>query len=318
MSELEDFMMDDTDIDFETASTFSFQSDESECDGSTTIPLHPFLRNNKPNIITEENYKKVKQTLERAHKSVEEWGPSIFYVNDEFITYDLCKKAIDNHDGAICSIKPQLLTEEEYYKLCLQSISNNGFNMKIIPEHVQTQELCDAAIRSSCWALPNCLDKFKTRENCLIAVSGNGETIKHVPTEFINEELCLAAVSTPYRCLNLIPKELITKEMCEKAVKSIGQNIQDISDEFMSSELGLIAVQSPGNSMISMAGNNIRFINHKYLTKEIVIEAARHWPSIYKDVPEEFKTEEIEKAISDTKQIPDKHNGKHIDECRIQ
>ena len=117
MSELEDFMTNDSDIDFETASTFSFESEESECNGPTPISLHPFLRNNKPNLITEENYKKVKQTLERAHKSVEEWGPSIFYVNDEFITYDLCKKAIDKHDDSICSIKPHLGTEEEYYKL---------------------------------------------------------------------------------------------------------------------------------------------------------------------------------------------------------
>jgi hypothetical protein len=269
--------------------------------GYSTIPLHPFLRCGKDNLITKENKDTIEQTAEKALLTVEDWGPSIAYVKDEFITYDLCKKAIENHDGAICSIKPHLLTKEEYYNLCLQSVTENGWNMKYIPKEVQTQELVDAAIKSICWAIQFSKDEFKTYENCLSAVSRNGQTMEFVPKILIDKDMCELAAKSRYPCINLIPKEFLTKEICETAVKADGENIRYVPEEFMSTELGWLAIKSPAPSNPSddMAGGNIRYIPGKYLTKELIVESARLWYCTYGSIPKEFITEEIEEAVLD-------------------
>ena len=266
--------------------------------GYSTIPLHPCLRRDRE-IITEENYKTFIQTPESVKYSVEEWGPSIMYVHDQFITYPLCEKAVKNHNGAISSIKPRLLTEEEYYNLCLMSVTENGWNMKNIPKWIQTQELCDAAVKSICWASQFCLDRYKTYDNCFSAVNRNGETIEHVPKQFIDEKLCMAAAKSRYPCLHLIPKEFITQEMCDEAVKANGENVKGVPDEFMSSTLGWLAIKSPApsNPSSDMAGGNIRYIPAKYLTKELIVESARLWWCTYGLIPKECITEEIEEEV---------------------
>jgi hypothetical protein len=267
--------------------------------GYSTIPLHPFLRRGKANLITEENKDTIEQTPEKALLTVEDWGPSIAYVKDEFITYELCKTAIQNHDGAICSIKPHLLTKAEYYNLCLQSVTENGWNMKYILKEIQTQELVDAAIKSICWAIQFSLDEFKTYENCLSAVRRNGQTLEYVPKHFIDKEMCELAAKSRYPCLNHIPKEFLTQEICEMGVRADGENVKYVPEEFMSTELGWLAIRSPAPSHPSsdMAHSNIRYIPGKYLTKDLIVESAKHWYSTYGLIPKEFITEEIEEAV---------------------
>lgn len=266
----------------------------------STIPLHPYLIGDRE-IITRENHKTFIQTLESVNNSVQEWGPSIYYVHDEFIGYDLCVKAIENHNGAICSIKRHLLKEEEYYNLCLLSVSKNGWNMKEIPKVVQSQELCNAAIKSICWGYKYCLDKFKNYENSFSAVERNGQILEYVPKSFIDTEMCMAAVKSGYSCLKYVPKELLTQEICTEAVKANGKNIKNVPGEFMSSELGLIAVTSsdPNDSSGNIAGSNIQYIPEKYLTKEIIVESVRRWYSNYSRISKEYLTEDIEDAVLD-------------------
>jgi hypothetical protein len=264
-----------------------------------TIPLHPYLRCGKKHLITEENVDTIEQTKESAWLTVEDWGPSIVYVKDEFITYELCKRAIERHSGAICSIKPHLLTEDEYYKLCLQSVTENGWNTKYTPKEIQTQEFVDAAIESICWAIQFCEDKFKTYENCLSAVSRNGQTMEFVPKNLIDKDICIAAAKSRYPCVNLIPMEFLTREMCEMAVRADGENIRYVPDEFMSTELAWLAIKSPApsNPSADMAGGNIRYIPGRFLTKELIVESARLWYCTYGLIPKEFITEEIEEAV---------------------
>jgi hypothetical protein len=267
--------------------------------GRSTIPLHPCLARHYDVLITEENRDTFLQTPESVLESVTNWGPSIGYVNDEFITYELCAKAIENCESAICSIKPNLLSKQEYYHLCLQSVSENGWNMQYIPQEIQTQEFCDAAVKSICWGYKYCLEKFKTYENSFSAVKRNGQIIEYVPKKLIDYEMCMAAAKSRYTCLHLIPRKFITKEMCEEAIKATGENVKGVPDEFMSSELGWLAITSPApsNPSSDMAGANIQYISAKYLTKEIIVESAKRWFSTYSRIPKECLTEEIEDAV---------------------
>lgn len=267
--------------------------------GRSTIPLHPCLAQHYETLITEENKDTFIQTPESVLASVTNWGPSIGYVNDEFITYELCSKAIECCESAICSINPNLLSKQEYYKLCLQSVSENGWNMKYIPQEIQTQELCDMAVKSICWGYKYCLEKFKTYENSFSAVKRNGQIIEYVPKRLIDYEMCMAAAKSRYTCLHLIPKEFITKEMCYEAVKATGENVKGVPDEFMSSELGWLAITSPApsNPSSDMAGSNVQYIPAKYLTKEIIVESAKRWWCTYGKIPKECITEEIEEEV---------------------
>lgn len=301
----------------ETESTTTIKSStksEEYRPGYATICLHSCLRNENSQLITEENKDTYIQTPESVLLSVEEWGPSIYYVRDEFITYELCQKAIENNEDSICSIKPHLLTKDEYYSLCLESVRRNGFNLKFIAKDVQGQELVDAAINKSCWAIEYALDEFKTYENCLSAVTRNGATIQHVPSKYQTKEMCEEAVKTEYYCLNHIPKEHITKELCETAVKSNGENIKDVPDEFMSTELAFIAIQPNGNYSDTTTGSNIQFIPAKYITRELILESVRSCGMTYSTIPKECITEEIEDevldinpyTIQDMKQTPER------------
>ncbi len=270
-------------------------------------PLHPLFKQHGKEILTNENRDTFDQTEESVQRSVELWGPSIGYVRSEFITYDLCKSAIESVDESICSIKPHLLTEEEYYALCLLSITKNGRNIDLIPKEVQSQDLCDAAMRSSCWAIRSCVNTFKTYENCLSAVKGNGQTLEHVTKVFIDEAMCLSAVQSKYTCLNYIPKEFLTKELCEEAVKANGENSKYVPEEYMSSKLGYLAITSPGpydsSTSANMAGLNIQYIPAKYITREIILEAVRRWYPAYKTIPKECLTEDIKNAVYEVSPI---------------
>jgi hypothetical protein len=288
-----------------TASEFYCSSGEDSSDvdefvpGTKTIPLHSFLARGKDHLITAENRRTFEQTPETVMLSVEEWGPSIGYVKDEFITYELCKLAVENHSGSILSIEPRLLTKEEYYALCLQSVSDNGWNMKFIPKKVQTQELVDAAIQRSCWAIKHVKQKFKTYDNCISAVKRNGQTLEYVPKQFINAEMCELAAQSQSVCLHFIPPQFLTQEICRMAVKANGENVKHVPDHFMSTELAWLAITSPDPSDTSetMCGANIQYISAKYLTKDIIVHSAKLWYPTIGRVPKECFTEDLEDAL---------------------
>lgn len=260
-------------------------------------PLHEFLWRGRE-FLREDNQHTYMQTPESCEQSIKVWAASIAYVRDEFITFDLCKKAVKKDGYAIRNINRNLLTPEEYYELALIAVKQNPFSFSEVPGDIQTQELCDVAVKSGCWALPYCYRGFRTPELCLSAVSRNGQTLKHVPEEHITYELCLAAINSGYECMEYIPKEYITPELCKAAVEASGRNIEHIPKEYITSEIGLIAVKTKAkHELFSMAGRNIRFIPTEHITKEIILEALRDSAHAYELIPKELLNDEIYEAI---------------------
>lgn len=256
--------------------------------------LHEFLWRGRE-FLREENQHTYIQTPESCEHSIKVWAASIAYVRDEFINFDLCKKAVKKDGYAIKFINRRLLTPEEYYELAIMAVKQNPFSFSEVPGDIQTQELCDAAVKSGCWALPYCYRGFRTPELCLIAVSGNGQTLRHCPEEHITYELCLAALRSGYECMEYIPKEYITPELCKIAVESAGRNIEHIPKEYITSELGLISVKKKEN--YSLAGNHIRFIPTELITKEIILQAVQTSAYAYDCIPKELINDEINEAI---------------------
>ena len=260
--------------------------------GYVTISLHPILLRNEPAVITAENRHSIAQTPESVTASVLAWGPSIAFVHNNLVTYDLCRKAVEGHSSAICSIKPHLLPPDQYYDICLLAMQKNGRNLQYIP---QNQEIADTAIKNACWALAHCADQFKTYDNCMSAVTRNGQLLQHVPAELIDQEMCKAATRTKYVCLEHIPPNFISQELCDFAVKANGENIRHVPDTFMSSDLAMLAINSPD---VNMSGSHIQYVPAAYLTKEIIVEAMKRWSPIYKRIPPEALTADVQAAIA--------------------
>ena len=171
--------------------------------------------------------------------------------------------------------------------------------MKYIPKEIQTQELCDAAIKAICWGYKYCLEEFKTYENSFSAVKRNGEIIEFVTKKLINYKLCEAAANSRYPCLNHIPNEFLTQEICEMAVRANGENVKWVPDEFMSSDMAWLAINSPApsNPSTDMCASNIQYIKGQFLTKEIIVDSAKRWYCTYNRVPKECRTKEVEEAV---------------------
>ncbi len=251
--------------------------------------------------LTHRNKDTFEQTAENVLLSMEKWGSNIHYVRDEFITYTVCKAAIDDDNSALQYIKRELLTETEYYNICLLAVDYNGWCLRWVPPDVQTQELCDVAVESICWALQYVRDEYKTYENCMSAVQRNGQILVHVPQSFIDMAMCVVAVTSRYECLNLIPREFVTRELCYSAVRANGRNIQYVPDEFMSTELAWIAIKSPEPcaSDSGMAGLNVRFVPEAYVTRELILEAVKCYSSSYGYIPDSFKSQELDNEVLD-------------------
>ncbi len=301
-TELEtDVEEDSVEPEHESSSEDEVETERPYKPGYSTLPLHPIMERMLPPSITERNRHMYMQTPETVLASVESWGPSIAYVRDEFITYDLCEAAIKCHSGSIYSIKPHLLSEREYYDLCMLSVADNGWNLKFIPAEVQTQELCNAAVKSTCWSLQYVRDEFKTYDDCYSAVSRNGQILQYVPAHLIDEAMCVAAAKTRYPCLEFIPRQYLTREMCYDSVKGDGMAIKDVPEEFMSSELAYLAITSPApcSSNEDSAGNNMRHVPPQYLTREIILTALKKHCYVYSCVPAEYLTDEFKNEILD-------------------
>jgi hypothetical protein len=275
---------------------YSEDEDENMDRTESASPIHL-------DYLTERNRHIFVQTPESVAQSVELIGTSIDYVNDEFITYDLCISAITWYGGEIPSIleRRHLFTMREYYDICLHTVRVNGSDLKYIPSDVHTQELCDEAVRGGCWALQYVRDEFKTYDNCYSAVRRNGQTLQYVPKGFIDEAMCLAAAKAGYPCLNFIPQRFLTRDLCYIAVGADGADIKNVPEVFRSSKLAYLAITSPArsNPTSDMAGANIQYIPQHHLTREIILEALRRWPGIYERIPEECITPELELEILD-------------------
>ncbi len=301
-SEVEDVDSDESvEPEHESSSEEEVKTERPYKPGYSTLPLHPIMEHMLPPSITERNRHMYMQTPDTVLASVESWGPSIAYVRDEFITYDLCEAAIKCHSGSICSIKPHLLTEPEYYDLCMLSVADNGWNLKFIPREVQTQELCDVAVKSACWSLQYVRDEFKTYDDCYSAASRNGQILQYVPANLIDKAMCVAAAKTRYPCLQFIPRHFLTREMCYDAVRGDGEAIKDVPEEFMSSELAYLAITSPApcSSNEDSAGNNMRYVPPRYLTREIILTAVKKCWYVYSYIPETYLTDEFKDEILD-------------------
>lgn len=145
------------------------------------------------------------------------------------------------------------LTEQEY----INKLSNGSISLNDVPEELQTEAICIAAVKKNSWNL--LYVKNQTEEICLSAVKQNSSVIQYVKNK--TDEICrIAIANSPY---NLEYIENQTEEICLSAVNIAGLAIKHVREQ--TEEICLAAVKQ----------NTYALRNVKNQTEEICISAVK-------------------------------------------
>jgi hypothetical protein len=150
-------------------------------------------------------------------------------------TYDKCKTLIEADPFNIIFINDEMMTDE-LYKLAVQ---RNGFSLQYVKE--QTEEICKLAVRQYGFSLRHVKDQ--TEELCKLAVRQNGYALRDVKIQ--TEEICKLAVQQ-YGCALKFVKDQ-TEEICKLAVRQNGFSLQYVKDQ--TEEICKLAVQQWGGAL---------------------------------------------------------------------
>jgi hypothetical protein len=142
-------------------------------------------------------------------------GNYLCYIEEEYITYELCLLALKSG-----LFKTLLYVPNKYknYKLLKMAVLYNSNNIKHISSKQLTYELCYIAIKKNGSLLINIPSKFIDYNLCVEALK-NQYVLKYVPEKFKDYEMCYNSVKQCSTEINYVPKHLITTELCLKVIE---------------------------------------------------------------------------------------------------
>jgi hypothetical protein len=172
-------------------------------------------------------------TRDKCKTLIEKCPFNIIFINDEMMTDELCKLAVQKDGYALKFVKNQT---EELFKLAIQ---HNGGVLQFMKD--QTEEICKLAVQQDGWALKYVIDK--TEEICKLAVQQYGRALKYVDHQ--TEEICKLAVRHNGFALEYVKEQ--TEELCKLAFQQNGYSLRYVKDQ--TEEICKFAVQQNGCSL---------------------------------------------------------------------
>ena len=249
-----------------------------------------FLDNIPDQYKTLDICKKAARTQNRfCRKFNDERYDVIEHIPIKYLTTELCKTCITAKYN-IQNIPDDLLTDEFWewyvdqcfcisdvpekyltYDICIKKVKMYSDNIKYVPDHLKTQELCNIAIFDGFYVdYCNCIsyipDKFITKEICEESLWKEEEPLLTLPEKFITMELCYDAICNNGEDIMNVPYKYITKDLCEQYVKNEWNNIIDIPYKYLTKELYNLGIKSCNDyfdARIKDTNENDRFIRMK-------------------------------------------------------
>jgi hypothetical protein len=154
---------------------------------------------------------KEKQTAEICQIAIENKCQNISYIDDSYLNYDLCKKAVicnyvnikkvpcryltrsfcDELISAGCySIIYEIGSDLLSYSSLLEIARNHYCSfLNKVPEDIQTEELCYIACKKHIENFPYVADCYKTYDMCYTAIKHQLGNLRYVPYRFIDEKM---------------------------------------------------------------------------------------------------------------------------------
>ena len=139
-----------------------------------------------------------------------------------FIKYKYCFNIYIN-----CYV-PNIInfTEENRYKIIINSIKKDGLFLNLLRKEEQNEEICKLAVQQNGFALQY-VKIEQTEELCKLAVQQNGLCLGYVKIEQ-TEELCKFALQQNGLSLGYVKNK--TEELCKLAVQQNGIALQYVPE----------------------------------------------------------------------------------------
>lgn len=126
------------------------------------------------------------------------------------------------------------MTEQEAVDL----VSANGWGIADVPQDVQTDQVCIAAIRNDWQVFFNSIGPARrTKPVCAVAVSINHRALAYVPDAQIDQEMCFAAVNQSAMALQWVPPRFRSQQLCNLAIAKDAWAIEYVPQENQSAEI---------------------------------------------------------------------------------
>ena len=238
------------------------------------------------------------KTLQIQQALLEKSGRLIRIFNVQ--TQELCDIAFNNDYRCIEFINSEFITEE----MCLRAVSQDGFLLCFL-KHLQTIEICIAAVNQNGLAIEFVKNEFRTPQVCLLAVTRDFGSIKFIP-DYQTDEICNLYFNSS-GTIKYINKEFLTVEYCLKAIKKNVLNFKHIPIDQMTYELCKIAVikfpnllefvikkfQTEELCMIAVSYSYLNFQFIKIKTADLCLKLFNINHQVFREIDEKFQTEEL-------------------------
>lgn len=233
-------------------------------------------------------------TYELCMAAVQKFGVALYCINNikkEFVTPELCLEAVKQEPLVICLLK------DPSYEICLEAVKKWAFALEYIKEEHQTPELLMEAVKQNPMIIKYI--KNQTPELCLLAVK-KGYVMEHVKEECQTLEICLEAVKYNSCSIKYVINQ--TPEVCLKAVRIDPRSLFYIKDQTI--DLCLEAITVSGDiyplklmrnqtpelclAVVKLRGCALQLVKEQ--THEICLAAVKQNRYAWNYVKDEFKT----------------------------
>jgi hypothetical protein len=133
--------------------------------------------------------------------------------------------------------------------ILIHAMRQTGSDLKYVPKHLRTEELCRVAVEQDGWNLLHVPEYLLTKQLCGIAVAQNGTSLKCVPQYLQTEGLYRLALEQTGLALGCVPKDSRTEEMCRIAVARDGWSLQHVPDPLRNGGIYREAVSQNGTAL---------------------------------------------------------------------
>lgn len=230
------------------------------------INREAYTQENAEKLLSKRNSMHIKNvpeeflTFEMCQKAVELDYRNLSSVPIKYQTIELQKQALNKSYRAISYIPEEVLSDE----IIRYALNISGHALAGIPEEMKTSEYCEIAFEKNPKSFSFIPDKFKTHEMCIKALLINPSLIQKVPAHIINEqflnEINLLHIVIPKTLMGYV-KECINANM--KYNKPINlEEISKLQPVQMHEEIANISIDSlspyfSGRALTYMQKNNI-------------------------------------------------------------
>ena len=115
--------------------------------------------------------------------------------------------------------------------------------LEYVPDHLETQEMCEKAIEEDPWCLCAVPDRFKAKRMCEKAVEDEPESLGYIPDHLKTEDICKEAVRRERYNLRYVSDHLKTHKMCEQVIHVTQKDFFLFPDRFKTREMCIRTVK---------------------------------------------------------------------------